>query len=83
MKNKNISYHLRHVSEEEYKEAPEAVHEIYISVTKKIPMDPKHRLAIIERYPQYFDKVQHSSFGQKLKRLLTLKERIEAENKKA
>jgi hypothetical protein len=79
---KNTSYHLKHLTEQEYAEAPEDVRRVYISTAKNIPIPGKEKLDIIKQYPGYFEEVSHNSFSQKLKRAINLKQAIEKAVKK-
>jgi hypothetical protein len=75
---KNTSYHLlSDMTEEQYAALPEEVRRVYVSTAKKIPIDPKEKLATIQKYPQYFQKVEKKPFGQNFKRFQNLKSKME------
>jgi hypothetical protein len=75
---KNTTYHLlSDMTEEQYDALPEEVRRVYVSTAKKIPLDPKEKLATIHKYPQYFQKVEKKPFGQNFKRFQNLKSKME------
>jgi predicted alternative tryptophan synthase beta-subunit len=77
MSKKRISYNLlSSLTEEEYNAMPEEVRKVYVSVAKNIPMFDSEKLRIIQKYPECFTKVETKSYGDKVKRLMNLKEKV-------
>lgn len=54
---------------------PEEVRKVYVSVAKNIPMFDSEKLRIIQKYPECFTKVESKSYGDKVRRLMNLKEK--------
>lgn len=86
MSKKRISYNLlSSLTEEEYNAMPEEVRKVYVSVAKNIPMFDSEKLRIIQKYPECFTKVESKSYGDKVKRLMNLRDKMrkhEAKSKK-
>ena len=71
-----VEVHMRHLTEEEYAAAPEAVRKVYIAALEYIPMDQDEKRKTINAYPEYFtlkEKKVKKSFGQNFKRMSNLK----------
>ena len=72
-----LNFQIKPLTEQEYRDAPEAVRRVYIHVLEKIPMKLDDIKAAIKAHPQYFtlkSAEKPKTFSQKLKRFFTLKE---------
>ena len=75
-----LSFDIKPLNEEQYTEAPEAVRRVYISVLENIPLKNEELKSTIKTYPDYFtlkERKVKKSFGEKVKRLLSLKGALE------
>lgn len=81
-----LSFDIKPLNEEQYTAAPEAVRRVYISVLENIPLKNDELKTTIKTYPDYFtlkERKVKKSFGDKVKRLLTLKQALEVRSVKA
>ncbi|AWW31861.1 hypothetical protein DN752_17935 [Echinicola strongylocentroti] len=70
-------YKIKPLTEEQYKEAPEAVRRFMIAATEKIPIPELEIAKTIRDHPQYFELAKPKSHSQKVKRMLNLKQQTE------
>ncbi len=80
-----LNFQIKPLNEQEYSEAPVAVRKVYIHVLEKIPMNLAEIKATIKAHPEYFtlkSAEKPKTFGQKIKRLFTLKEDLRKQQSK-
>ncbi len=80
-----LNFQIKPLTEQEYRDAPEAVRRVYIHVLEKIPMKLDEIKAIIKAHPEYFtlkSAEKPKTHSQKLKRFFTLREDLRSKQKK-
>lgn len=80
-----LNFQIKPLTEQEYRDAPEAVRRVYIHVLENIPMKLDEIKATIKAHPEYFtlkSAEKPKTHSQKLKRFFTLKEDLRSKQQK-